>query len=41
MAPMAVYDSLEPIPSLLEALDVPLPLGPDGLLHGKLGNGMT
>ena len=41
MAPMAVYESLEPIPTLLEALDVPLPLGPDGLLHGKLDNGMT
>ena len=34
-----VYQQLEPV-DLSESLNTDLPLGPDGLLHGTLDNGL-
>lgn len=35
----SIYQHLEPV-DLSECFDQPLPLGPDGLLHGTLDNGL-
>jgi len=35
----AVYQGLEPV-DLADCYEKPLPLGPDGLLHGTLDNGL-
>jgi hypothetical protein len=36
-----VFDSLEAVDVAGDKLTSPLPLGPDGLRHGKLSNGIT
>lgn len=35
------WDALEPVALVEAAVHQPLPLGPAGVLHGKLPNGMT
>jgi hypothetical protein len=35
----SIYAALEPV-DLSSCFDQPLPLGPDGLLHGTLDNGL-
>lgn len=36
----AIYQQLEPV-DLTQCFDKDLPLGPEGLVHGKLDNGLT
>ena len=37
----AVYERLEPVDLAAHGLDTPIALGPEGVLHGVLDNGLT
>lgn len=36
-----VFDQLQPVEDVQQQLDNPIPLGPEGLVHGTLDNGLT